>query len=80
LKDQIQETLPTLTEKKRAYFDMFKDNLTAGISYYQDLVPKLKKESVQYRLIMNKELDALKEELNQVTLLYQSQDQLAVAL
>src|SRR3989338_829698 len=51
------------TEKQKQYFTEFKNNLLNGIAYYQDLFPRIKNESEEFRAQMLKELKEFKGKL-----------------
>jgi len=62
---EIKKTLPSPTEKDMTYFELFKANLMDGIAYYRTtLIPKLVRESDEYRARMRDELESLAGELD----------------
>lgn len=57
-----------LNTKQVKYFQSFKTNLLAGIEYYKNLVPQLKKETVQYLADMKDELRNAVEALDKLSI------------
>lgn len=55
-KNEINESLDVINEKKQKYFEEFKDNMISGIEYYKELAEEMKEESEIYK---NKFLDEL---------------------
>jgi len=63
LEMEIKEALSSLNDQKVKYFNEFKTNLTEGILYYQQLIPKIADETQEYRDKMRKGLEGCAEEL-----------------
>ena len=56
LKNEIEDSVETINERKLKYFEEFKNNLLSGIEYYDTLVKEMKEESESYKNKMLKEL------------------------
>lgn len=56
LKNEIQESVDAVNERKLKYFDEFKENLLSGIEYYKTLTAEMKEESEIYKNKMLEEL------------------------
>ena len=57
LKNEIEESVETINERKLKYFEEFKNNLLSGIEYYDTLVNEMKEESEIYKNKMKEELE-----------------------
>lgn len=57
LKNEIEESVETINERKLKYFEEFKGNLLSGIEYYDALVKEMKEESEIYKNKMKEELE-----------------------
>ncbi|MGE5313290.1 MAG: hypothetical protein ACM3Q4_01190 [Acidobacteriota bacterium] len=67
LQREIDKHLGRITSKEQKYFTGFKANMMEGIAYYKSLIPKLARETDQYREAMKRQLLALEEELKRIT-------------
>ncbi|MCX6138439.1 MAG: hypothetical protein NTV54_13190 [Ignavibacteriales bacterium] len=63
MKNEMQKRFEHWNAKEQKYFDTFRKNLSDGIAYYRELIPRLIEESERYRETMWNELLALEEEL-----------------
>ncbi|MDP2886882.1 MAG: hypothetical protein Q8P51_17895 [Ignavibacteria bacterium] len=68
LKNEIQKTLNSISEREQARFAEYKRNLLEGIDYYKKLIPHLVKESERYRELMWVQLLELEDELMQIVI------------
>jgi len=57
LKNEIEDSVETINERKLKYFEEFKNNLLSGIGYYDSLVKEMKEESEIYKNKMKEELE-----------------------
>lgn len=57
LKNEIDESVETINERKLKYFEEFKNNLLSGIEYYETIVNEMKDESEIYKNKMKEELE-----------------------
>jgi len=57
LKNEIEDSVETINERKLKYFEEFKSNLLSGIGYYDTLVKEMKEESDIYKNKMKEELE-----------------------
>jgi len=57
LKNEIEDSVETINERKLKYFEEFKGNLLSGIEYYDTLVKEMKEESETYKKKMKEELE-----------------------
>jgi hypothetical protein len=57
LKNEIEDSVETVNERKLKYFEEFKSNLLSGIEYYDTLVKDMKEESGNYKNKMKEELE-----------------------
>jgi len=57
LKNEIEDSVETINERKLKYFEEFKSNLLSGIEYYDTLVKEMKEESENYKNKMKEELE-----------------------
>jgi len=57
LKNEIEDSVETINERKLKYFEEFKSNLLSGIGYYDTLVKEMKEESEVYKNKMKEELE-----------------------
>jgi len=57
LKNEIEDSVETINERKLKYFEEFKSNLLSGIGYYDTLVKEMKEESEIYKNKMKEELE-----------------------
>lgn len=60
LKNEIQKSIDSLSEKQSKYFSSFKSNLLNGIEYYKGLVPQLMDETGDLKNKMKDELESIK--------------------
>ncbi len=58
LKKAIESSIEDMNIKQNRYLQTFKTNLTEGINYYKSIVPCLKRETAQYREMMQRELNS----------------------
>lgn len=65
-KVEIRNSLKDLTDKQRAYFKRFRDQLEQGIDYYHALLPQLKDQPAEYLRTMAEELEAARVSLKEV--------------
>ncbi len=65
-KTEVAKVSDTATSIELKYIQGFKDNLLEGISYYDDLIPKLVNETHKYRDKMTTELHELKSDLQEL--------------
>ena len=65
-KTEVAKVSDTATSIELKYIQGFKDNLLEGISYYDDLIPKLVNETHKYRDKMTTELHELKADLQEL--------------
>jgi hypothetical protein len=63
LKTEVLLTLPSPSLKQVKFFCEFEKNLSEGIAYYKELIPKIKEETLEYREEMKKDLLRLSEDL-----------------
>ncbi len=68
LKNDIVESVQTLTSKKEKYLNSFKDQLLEGIAYYKELVPKMTKESLNQRTLILNEFKEIELQLKQLVI------------
>jgi len=59
LAKEVLKTAPELTEKQIKYFNVFKENLIAGINYCRELLPQMVDETTSYRLKALEQLEQL---------------------
>ncbi len=57
LKNEIEDSVETINERKLKHFEEFKTNLLSGIEYYDALVKEMKEESEIYKNKMKEELE-----------------------
>ena len=57
LKNRIEESKPTMTDKQEKYLETFADNLKEGIRYYSELFGDLKGKFEDTKAAINSELD-----------------------
>lgn len=57
LKNEIEDSVETINERKLKYFEEFKSNLLSGVEYYESLVKEMKEESENYKNKMKEELE-----------------------
>ncbi len=69
LKKEIEDQFSVITNKKLTYFQTFKENLLKGIDYYVELIPKIKQSNSNFADNIMKQLEELKNSLNQLPLL-----------
>ena len=60
---EVKKAAKEPTEKQRQHFTEFKNNMFDGIAYYQELFPRIKTESEDFRAQMLKELEDFKVKL-----------------
>lgn len=63
LKSEIAEAIRPFQEKQKLYLEQFRENLVSGIDYYQNLLTKMKSESIASRKKMADELLLVKTNL-----------------
>jgi hypothetical protein len=63
LKKTLNESLSVINAKQSKYFQSFRQNLLAGVEYYNSLIPQMLKESEQYRERMLEELNMIRDEI-----------------
>lgn len=73
LKEKINETGMPLQEKQYKYFVKFRDNLNAGIEYYQKLFQEFRGRFDNLKQDALEELEKLKKELNSINLRHESE-------
>jgi len=61
---EVKKALEEPTEKQRAYWNEFKNNLLSGIEYYRELFPKMVHETEEFRAKMLQELEEFKIQLD----------------
>ncbi|QRR00910.1 hypothetical protein [Dyadobacter sandarakinus] len=66
LKEEMQHHRQALTDKKKAYFARFRQQLLDGIRYYQNLVPDIYFQHEEERLQMQTQLVNAESELNKL--------------
>ena len=64
LKTELKRQTGEMTESKKKYFDSFRTNLSNGISYYKELIPRLRKESLEFKSKCVAELENASQLLN----------------
>lgn len=67
---EVKKAAKEPTEKQRQYFTEFKNNMLDGIAYYQELFPRIKNESEEFRAQMLKELGEFKTKLEDFVIEY----------
>ncbi|TDE14594.1 hypothetical protein [Dyadobacter psychrotolerans] len=60
-KKGIEQQATQLNDKKKKYFQKFKDQLLLGLDYYKELVPKLTSQTVVYRQEMSNQLQEIEQ-------------------
>ena len=68
LKNEIEESVETINQRKLKYFEEFKTNLLSGIEYYDALVNEMKEESDIYKNKMKEELEKTVFHINSIKL------------
>ncbi len=63
LKKKIEKTLE-MNGKQQKYIQLFKNNLTDGINYYKELIPKIKQETSESIAAMKAELEKIELSIN----------------
>ena len=61
---EIKQSASAMNDQKIRYFREFKDTLQDGVSYYEDLIPKMSQESEEYRQKMRDDLHGCREALD----------------
>ncbi len=70
LRKDIEKSLTCMNTQKVKYFIEFKNNLLAGIEYYQGLFPQMTEETVEFRAKMLKDLEDARQRLIVMTVEY----------
>lgn len=70
LKKDIEKSLCCMNAQKVKYFIEFKNNLLAGIEYYQGLFPQMSEETTEFRAKTLKDLDAARQRLTVLAVEY----------
>ena len=68
LKDSIESSINTLNAKQNKYLQTFKSNLLSGVDYYHEIIPKLIRETEQYRNKMKEELTMMQETIKNLSI------------
>lgn len=63
-KKEIDKNIHSMNEKQAKYFSTFKDNLSDGIEYYKEIIPKMNHEVDSFKKRMKDEFDSLKSSLS----------------
>jgi hypothetical protein len=66
LKTELEKNLNTLSTRKAAYFQSFRDNLLDGIQYYETLFGKIKELDSSFRMENFQSLRSIRDSLNQL--------------
>jgi len=61
---EIRSSLHTSTDKQKKYLNEFRTNISDGINYYKELIPKIMEESIVSKDNMNRDLLLLLNEFN----------------
>lgn len=62
-REELQKTVDNFTGKQAKYLATFKENLLKGITYYQQLIPRIETETEVFRNVMKEEITLLRNAL-----------------